>query len=307
MSEISMLTYVAGDLFTSPAQVLTNTVNIIGVMGKGIAKKFKMIYPEMFLKYRDLCEHHQLEIGKLWLYRTPNKWILNFPTKKHWRAPSKPEYIEAGLANFVNNYSRLRIHSIAFPALGCGNGELDFETQVKPIMENYLRKLPINVFIYFPINGDRSLPEHKIPQEIKDWLNSEPESLSFNEVWDDLRNILAKRREFTTFATKSQYIAKLDELSMQIIIETKNKRLTFTYDNLLDFWQQLRRYGFSKRCIVPNGLERYIGHLVPIFSELDYVQPVKLADKYENLQNNPSIGLQYIPPKHNRLKEPTLI
>jgi len=300
-----MLTYVAGDLFTSPAQVLTNTVNIVGVMGKGIAKEFKIIYPDMFSKYRDLCEHHQLDIGKLWLYRTPNKWILNFPTKKNWRAPSKPEYIEAGLATFVKNYSRLRIHSIAFPALGCGNGELDFETQVKPIMENYLRNLPINVFIYSPVNRDHSLPEHKRPQEIKDWLNSEPESLSFNEVWDDLRNILSQRSEFNTFANNSPYIAKLDELLTQIVIETKNKRYSFSYDNLLDFWQQLRRYGFSLRRIVPNGLERSIGYLVPIFAELEYVQPVKLADKYENLQTNPSIGLQYIPPRHSGSKETT--
>jgi O-acetyl-ADP-ribose deacetylase (regulator of RNase III) len=302
-----MLTYVAGDLFTSPAQVLTNTVNIVGVMGKGIAKEFKLIYPDMFAKYRDLCEHHQLDIGKLWLYRTPNKWILNFPTKKHWRAPSKQEYIEAGLTTFVNNYAKYKIHSIAFPALGCGNGELDFKTQVKPIMENYLRNLPINVFIYLPVNGDRSLPEHRRPKEFKDWLNSEPESLSFNEVWDDLRNILSKQREFNTFANNSQYIAKFDELPMQIVIETKNKRYIFPYDNLLDFWQQLRRYGFSKRCIVPNGLERYIGYLVPIFAQLEYVQPVKLADKYENLQKNPSIGLQYIPPKHIGSKETILL
>jgi O-acetyl-ADP-ribose deacetylase (regulator of RNase III) len=303
-----MLTYVAGDLFTSPAQVLTNTINTVGVMGKGIAKEFKRIYPDMFLKYRDLCEHHQLDIGNLWLYRTQNKWILNFPTKKHWRAPSKLEYIEAGLKKFILNYSRLRIDSIAFPALGCGNGELDFESQVKPIMEKYLRKLPINVFIYLPIGQERLLPEHKRPQEIKDWLNSEAESISFNEVWDDLRNILSKPREFKTFANNSQYNAKLDELLMQIIIETKNnKRYAFSYDNLLGIWQQLRRYGFSLRRIVPNGLERYIGYLVPILAELKYIQPIKLAEKYENLQNNPSIGLQYIPRKYVGSKEATLL
>ena len=87
-----MITYVACDLFLSPARVLVNTVNTVGVMGKGIAKDFKQIYPEMFREYQLLCENNWFDIGKLWLYKTQNKWILNFPTKRHWRQPSRPEY-----------------------------------------------------------------------------------------------------------------------------------------------------------------------------------------------------------------------
>lgn len=143
-----MILYVKGDLFQSPAQVLVNTVNTVGVMGKGIALEFKRLFPEMYRRYRDLCEQRQIEIGKLWLYKSPNKWVLNFPTKKHWRYPSRVEYIEAGLQKFVESYGNLDIHSIAFPPLGCGNGQLDFETQAKPLMEKYLRQLPIEVFIY---------------------------------------------------------------------------------------------------------------------------------------------------------------
>jgi len=143
-----MITYVIGNLFESPARVLVNTVNTVGVMGKGIAKDFKAIYPDMFREYQKLCESKKLTIGKLWLYKTPNKWILNFPTKTTWKQPAKVEYIESGLETFVRMYAKKGITSIAFPPLGCGNGELDWENQVRPIMEKYLKRLPIDIFIF---------------------------------------------------------------------------------------------------------------------------------------------------------------
>ena len=92
----SMITYVTGNLFESPAQVLVNTVNTVGVVGKGIAKEFKIIYPMMFKRYQELCESGDFEIGKLWLWKSANKWVLNFPTKKHWRNPSHLSYIING-------------------------------------------------------------------------------------------------------------------------------------------------------------------------------------------------------------------
>src|SRR5688500_3804660 len=97
----AMISYVYGNLFESPAQTLVNTVNTVGVMGQGIALQFKQIYPKMFRAYQQLCEAGEFDIGRLFLHRTPNKLIVNFPTKKHWRQPSKPEYIEAGLLRFA--------------------------------------------------------------------------------------------------------------------------------------------------------------------------------------------------------------
>ena len=117
-----MITYVASDIFDSPAKVLVNTVNTVGVMGKGIAKVFKAVYPEMFKEYQALCETRQFDIGQLWLYKAPNRWVLNFPTKRHWRNPSKVEFLEQGLAKFANSFSDYGITSVAFPLLGCGNG-----------------------------------------------------------------------------------------------------------------------------------------------------------------------------------------
>lgn len=297
-----MITYVAGDLFNSPAQVLTNTVNTAGVMGKGIAKRFKEIYPEMFAEYRDICERGKLKVGSLWLYKTVNKWILNFPTKQHWRHPSKEDYIEAGLKKFIAIYSKAGIHSIAFPALGCGNGELDFKTQVKPLMEKYLKRLPINVFIYAG-RRDPYVPEHKTPKEIKEWLRSEPEMLSFSEVWDDLCNLLGKRQSFKTLKQQSPFIVSLEEDAKRIVVSTNTNKHYFAYDQLLDFWQQLRRYGFSASRIVPNGLEKYMSYLLPVFSELEYVKPVLLTDDYDKWNANPSIGLQYMPPANGQTKQ----
>ena len=95
---MAVVTYVEGDLLISPAQTLVNTVNLVGVMGKGIALRFKQAYPEMFSAYQIACQTHAIALGRPWIYRTSRKWILNFPTKRHWRRQrSRVEDIELGL------------------------------------------------------------------------------------------------------------------------------------------------------------------------------------------------------------------
>lgn len=142
-----MIKYVEGNIFGSPSKIIVNPVNTVGVMGKGIALEYKKRYPEMFIQYRSLCEKGLLDIGKLCLWKKSDKWILLFPTKKHWRDPSKLEYIEQGLIRFVDNWDKLGADSIAFPRLGCGNGGLDWNI-VKPLMEKYLNKIPMQILIY---------------------------------------------------------------------------------------------------------------------------------------------------------------
>lgn len=185
-----MITYVDFSIFDSPAKTLVNTVNTVGVMGKGIAKEFKAAYPEMFAEYQRLCEDGTLGIGNLWLYKRPHKWTLNFPTKRHWRSPSKPEYVEAGLRKFAGIYRQARITSISFPQLGCGNGDLDWETQVKPLMREYLGDLPIEIFIHPNHPGPLGELEHRSRKATRAWLRSRPRSLAFTEVWDDLGDAL---------------------------------------------------------------------------------------------------------------------
>lgn len=141
----------SGDIFQSHAQTIVNTVNCLGVMGKGLALRFKQEYPEMYLAYNSICKQGLLEIGKLWIYKTENKWILNFPTKYDWRLPSKEEYLRMGLQKFILTYKQKKIESIAFPLLGASNGNLSSDVSLR-IMQDYLKNCDIPVFIYLNYN-----------------------------------------------------------------------------------------------------------------------------------------------------------
>ena len=143
------ITFLKGNIFNSKMQTIVNTINCVGVMGKGIALVFKLRYPEMFDKYQELCKSKMIGIGKLWLYKASDstQWVLNFPTKFHWKYPSKIEYLEAGLQKFVDTYEEKGIASIAFPMLGTHNGGLD-KNEVRQLMEKYLSKCNIDIEIY---------------------------------------------------------------------------------------------------------------------------------------------------------------
>ncbi|HXO21788.1 MAG TPA: macro domain-containing protein [Thermoanaerobaculia bacterium] len=117
--------YLDADLFSSPAQTLVNPVNTVGVLGAGLAKIFRSRYPAMFREYQDLCRSGRLSVGTLMLWRGPDRWVLNLPTKTRWQLPSTLAYIEAGLRRFREDHHRLGITSVAFPALGCGCGKAE--------------------------------------------------------------------------------------------------------------------------------------------------------------------------------------
>lgn len=136
-------------IFDSSAQTLVNTINCVGVMGKGLALEFKNRYPAMFDKYKSFCDKGAFKPGVLWIYKAEDgKWILNFPTKIDWRNPSEISYIEEGLKKFVEIWKEKGITSIAFPLLGCSNGGLDPDVVI-PIMEKYLNQCDgLDVTIY---------------------------------------------------------------------------------------------------------------------------------------------------------------
>ena len=139
-----MIEYVDTTVFNANAQTIVNTINCVGVMGNGLALEFRLRYPEMYDHYVEQCKQKKVQIGKPYLYReyvTP--WILNFPTKKHWKYPSKIQWIEQGLKYFVANYKHGGIKSIAFPKLGCNHGDLDWN-DVKSLMEKHLRACFLN-------------------------------------------------------------------------------------------------------------------------------------------------------------------
>ena len=140
---------IQGNIFNTKAQTIVYTVNCVGVMVKGIALVYKLRYPKMFDLYKEYCASKLIGIGKLWLYKgeVNAPWVLNFPTKFHWKYPSKMEYIEKGLQKFVDTYKEKGITSIAFPMLGTHNGGLD-KNEVLSLMERYLNKCDISIEIY---------------------------------------------------------------------------------------------------------------------------------------------------------------
>ncbi len=146
-----------GNIFNTKAQTIVNTINCVGVMGKGIALVFKLRYPKMFDLYKEYCKSKLIGIGKLWLYKGEinEPWVLNFPTKFHWKYPSKMEYIEKGLQKLVDTYKDKGITSIAFPLLGTHNGGLD-KGEVLALMQRYLNQcdIPIEIYEYDPSASD---------------------------------------------------------------------------------------------------------------------------------------------------------
>lgn len=179
-----------GDLFQSKAQTRVNTVNCMGVMGKGIALEFKKRFPEMYKDYVRRCGAGEVKLGQPYLYRpqTP-PWILNFPTKSHWREASRLSDIVAGLQYLERHYKEWGIQSLACPALGCNNGRLDWAI-VGPILYRYLSRLEIEVELY----GPQDAPEELVNEA---FLQGQDAGLGglFSEIKDDAAlPLLAERR-----------------------------------------------------------------------------------------------------------------
>jgi len=139
-----------GDILQSRAQTLINTVNCVGVMGKGIALEFKKRFPDMFEDYRQRCEHGQVRAGVPYLHRSlmPPQ-IINFPTKDHWKSVSRIEDIEQGLEYLLSHYREWGVASLAIPPLGCGNGQLEWRV-VGPLIWRYVRQIDVPIELYAP-------------------------------------------------------------------------------------------------------------------------------------------------------------
>lgn len=137
-----------GSLFDSECQTLVNPVNRVGVSGAGLAKEFKRRFPEMHREYAKAC--NQRRFGRVFHWRRPNADVLCLATKEHWRDPSELEFVGTSLEQFLDALPGLGIKSIAFPALGCGNGGLEWSA-VRPIMTHHLSQWFGRVEIYEPM------------------------------------------------------------------------------------------------------------------------------------------------------------
>jgi O-acetyl-ADP-ribose deacetylase (regulator of RNase III) len=160
-----MLKFTTGNLLDAPAEALVNTVNTEGVMGKGIALMFREAFDENYRAYKAACDAGKVKVGEMFVTETGQlanpRFIINFPTKKHWRHPSRLEYIETGLADLARVIEERHIRSVAVPPLGCGNGGLDW-SKVRPAIEATLGKLQgVEIAVFEPVARYQNKPKTK--------------------------------------------------------------------------------------------------------------------------------------------------
>jgi O-acetyl-ADP-ribose deacetylase (regulator of RNase III) len=182
-----MQVYERRSLFDSECEYLTNTINIVGAMGAGLALEFRLRVPEMYELYKQKCNRGELRIGEYWIYDKPNrmgKKILNFPVKKSFSHPSRWEYIIKGLEYFVENYKRDGIKSIAFPTLGSRLGKLD-DQAVLIMMQDELVSLPIDIELYRNYSEDR----------LTKWVKMQIDKMTASEISIELSLPLAESQQ----------------------------------------------------------------------------------------------------------------
>lgn len=184
-----------GDILKSRAQTLINTVNCVGVMGKGIALEYKKRFPDMYDDYVQRCERGELKPGIPYLFKTlfPPQ-IINFPTKDHWKSLSKISDIERGLKYLVEHYKEWGVTSLAIPPLGCGNGQLEWRV-VGPLIYRFVKDLPVAIEMYAPYGArPKELTVEFLAQA--DDRQAEPVARngqsSLNPAWVGLVEILAR-------------------------------------------------------------------------------------------------------------------
>ena len=165
--QMSNVRVLEGDLLKSNMHALVNTVNTVGIMGKGVALAFKKRYPDMYQDYVKRCDRREVRLGEPYVYRADDHLIVNFPTKEHWRSVSRLSDIVAGLDYLERHYKEWQIRSLAVPPLGCGNGQLEWRV-VGPILYRHLKRLAIPVELYAP-HGSTLLGE--IQLDLLDQIN----------------------------------------------------------------------------------------------------------------------------------------
>jgi len=267
-----MLKFHRTSLMASSAQTVVNTVNTVGVMGKGLAAAFKERYPDMFREYKEVCKSGRLEPGSSWLWKGSDQWVLNFATKKHWRNPSKIEYVRNGLIEFRNNFESAGIREIAFPRLGCGNGGLDW-SEVKPLMVDHLHDLPIAVYIH-DFEKNLGALEHELPimQQIKN-------PTSFEGFYQDLiKAIDLCGGEIRPLMKNEPFYVQLNERN-----ELRGARgcndLLAAEEDLFRIWCVLSVSTLG-RFDLPESVQNRALKVFSVLSHLPYVRPVNIANRH---------------------------
>lgn len=257
-----MIVYMQGNILNTPAITIVNTVNTVGVMGKGIALSLKNRYSDMYEEYQEACVNKQFHVGQLMYYKSVDHDVLLFPTKAHWRYPSRMKWIEDGLKTFCRDYGAYGISSIAFPMLGCGNGGLNW-VEVKPLMEHYLNDLPIQVFVYTGM-GPNPVWSDKPIKDYTGWLQSIALDFNINAVLQRFGDYLMLPYEFQYHGEKCQMLYSPGEIR----ISSDSQTLTIHEDEFVKLWDSWLAKGYVE-------IEDQETKLLPIMlMSMGYMEPI---------------------------------
>lgn len=283
-----MLITVETEVFLSPARVLVNPVNSAGVMSSGVPAEFKRFFPDAFSHYRSLCESGHLEPGRLFVYSGEFRSVVNLPVKRHWRSPATTEAIEAGLQKLANIWDEQGFHAIAMPRIA--EGELDWDTIVRPLIETYLAPLPIPVYLHHAPSAD---PRRSIRQ-IDQLLNLPAQYVPLNKLWSDLGRII--RRTYGKFHTAEgeEFVASQENGARfrRMSIRTEGDTQAISESALTDLWQMLNSARLVLPSQFPSGLEPLAPYLLPLMEKLEYVRVVQAAIG----DGTPTSALLLVPP-----------
>jgi uncharacterized protein YwgA/O-acetyl-ADP-ribose deacetylase (regulator of RNase III) len=184
-----------GDMFRSQAQTVVNTVNCVGVMGKGVALEFKKRFPEMFEDYARRCKAKEVRLGRPYLFKGMfPPWVLNFPTKDHWRSVSRLQDIVEGLRYLEQHYKEWGITSLAVPPLGCGHGQLEWRV-VGPTLYRYLKALDIPVELYAPFGTPHEELQVSFLDNVQDMISREAVPYKIYPAWVAIVEVLKRIEE----------------------------------------------------------------------------------------------------------------
>ena len=259
-----MIRYVKGDIFSSPAQVITNTVNLEGFMGKGIALEFKKRYPQMFNAYKNKCESGDLKIGNLMLYR--DIVLKNY------------QYLEKGLQKFVDNWDKMGIDSIAFPALGCGNGGLLWK-DVRNLMEKYLKNLPIDILIYTDSYFDNRSAKENI-SEIEKMLSGEAGLEGYELFRHRCISYIKKNGEVVVDDEKKWSLSADGELLLDSALVDENE--------LIHMWNYIRNVKVISKDDAERKDSDILYPLLGLMREIDYSNRIYVSNNGEDYTKDPN-------------------
>ncbi len=257
-----MINYSQTTVFNVPVQTIVNTINCVGVMGAGIALEFKLRYPQMYQDYLRQCKKGEVKVGYLYFYpREEQPCIINFPTKNHWKYPSRLDWIEAGLAYFMEHYQQWGIESIAFPKLGCDRGGLDWN-KVEKLMQQYLAEAE-DLQVYICLDNDphaQGLEKQMI------------EILNIPEQWSTL-----------TLLTEAEVKEILKCLPIQRFRNLRDRLSSEQYKHLFDFLHTLVLSQKPQQSIQLNAKDSRL-NLIFLLQKLEVSPEIMLELTWENLR-----------------------